>query len=249
MADSRSSRRLKGFGSSGCLLLSLTLAGVAVDLPAAFKSSFDLVNSNEWGGSAYNDPEFWLAQIRASPPASLAICLAALSFLWFVQRKKPLWTTVTVKRVAERWVRARWLHIDQISAFEEAPHYTSVMERQTRLLGLDTRLLAQTAGIPFLVARFLLENPTAIPRPDIWAGLERALLLPRGYFRRGGSYGVEYTKIRLLWYHSRGIARAYSIGKIEKASQRSCSAMLARIEQTLDEEAANVEDDCRPQHG
>ena len=132
-----------------------------------------------------------------------------------------------------------YAHRDQGKATIESPYYHETIRADARRLRVSPAGLAKAADIPLVVARYFLDNPETVPRPDLLGRFETAFLLPNSYFRRGGPYGDQMTLARLLKYREFGIC-VWSLSKIQHSSRRERGAMLFRIQRQLDAEESSV---------
>lgn len=123
-----------------------------------------------------------------------------------------------------------WLHRDQERAAAEHPHYREALKRHRLLLDLSLRDLARDAGIPLTALWIFTRFRSLIPRPEYLSSLERALLLPEGHFRQGGSYGPDFSLRRLYRYDDLGYGRVFTMSRVRRLSQAKRDEILRKLE-------------------
>jgi hypothetical protein len=123
-----------------------------------------------------------------------------------------------------------WLHRDQERAATEHPHYRGALKRHRLLLDLTLSDLARDAGIPLTALWLFAGFQSLIPRPEYLDALERALLLPEGYFRQGGSYGPDYSLRRLYRYDDLGYGKVFTMSRVRRISQPKRDEILRKLE-------------------
>ena len=139
------------------------------------------------------------------------------------------------------WLRSRlrqlssvllssWLHREQDKAREENLFYPGALERHRLLLGFSLHDLARETGIPLLALWLFSRFPGLIPRPEYLEALERALLLPEGYFAHGGSYGPDYSLRRLYRYDDLGYGRVFTLSRVRRTSQKERDEIVRKLE-------------------
>ncbi|MFP5286073.1 MAG: hypothetical protein ACLGI9_10080 [Thermoanaerobaculia bacterium] len=133
-----------------------------------------------------------------------------------------------------RWagsvVLSSWLHRDQERAAAEQPHYRGALRRHRLLLDLTLRELSGTTEIPLVALWFFSRFESFLPRPEYLEALERALLLPEGYFRQGGSYGPDSSLRRLYRYDDLGYGRVFTMSRVRRISQPKRDEILRKLE-------------------
>lgn len=134
---------------------------------------------------------------------------------------------------------SRVAHLNPTEAGEEVGFYTGCMQRELELLDLSLREFARRAELSLMRAWALVRNPHIIPRPELWDRLERALLLPQGFLRRGKNkdgrkYGDECTTARLRWYMDRNLVQIHLKKNDQRMrTPRSRAILLRHIEREL----------------
>lgn len=169
----------------------------------------------------------------------LALLLALVTLCVLLGSRRPRQALTRSAAVAFLRTR-RVVHRDQKLAASRWTNYDLL--RHVRLLRFSARELSRATGISPLSVVCLLACPHLIPRSRHLRRLERAVLLPPGFFRKGKGrrYSPKLTTERLLRYHRLGVeVFAFSgvdVIDIEKANPQKRAAMLNAVEMHLEQD-------------
>lgn len=129
-----------------------------------------------------------------------------------------------------RLLLSSWLHRDQEKAAAEHPHYRGALRKHRLLLDLTLRDVSRDAGVPLAALWVFSRFQSLIPRPEYLNALERALLLPEGHFRQGGSYGPDFSLRRIFRYDDLGYGRVFTMSRVRRLSQAKRDEILRKLE-------------------
>lgn len=125
----------------------------------------------------------------------------------------------------------KWVHRNQAQAAIRYQFYgPRALQTHAALLKLNLRDLARETGIPLLALSVFRAFPQLIPKPKYLNALEKALKLPKKYFMRGGSYGLECSIARFLRYSELECVGGWTLERIKRASLRQIDEILGAIE-------------------
>ncbi len=199
--------------------LLLAAASVILAVPGAV---FNTIRLSQDATHATRMVPSWLVDV-----ASFFLATSIVGWVLFLFTRPALWLRI-LKPVAH----AYWGHPDQRRAQLDFPHYLPTIHSHVRLSAVSGREAAKKLRIPFPIAWYFLSAPKALPRESLISELERLLLLPPQYFRKGGPYGPEVTRQRLLRLSGLMIG-TLAPSEILAMSGREASAALRKLEEEV----------------
>jgi hypothetical protein len=173
----------------------------------------------------------WIPVVNtlSTHPSLLAIpAMAAaggVAFYWQLPRK---WRDRRMQRTHG--------HRDPAQAAHRFRRYSELIREHVPLLHISVAEFSAQTGLRRRTARYLLDHPLFIPRPELLESICRALLVPPEWLEGGIGYGDDCVERRLVRYHDHYPKLGITLAKVFKDDPDVRRQMLEAVEIQLREE-------------
>lgn len=195
----------------------LTILGVALSAPQAAVALVELFG----GHLTVGPPDSW-------GPTQILCAAGVTGLAWASTRRlaRSVHGSRLLFPLAEWLLASRDQHAARAHTVQQA-----LMTQQFRMLEMDPVEFARRAGLRIWEARFLIANPTFVPRADVATRIRAALMVPLEWPCL--SYGPDLTEERLVRHWLNG-ASATSIADIYEMTVEQREELLRAIEFELE---------------